>query len=72
MRVTVHLPGQLLQVRPASFGPSHRDPGVERPRLREVGSGRLAAGLARFRPKYADLLARMIVASIVPRSETVR
>jgi hypothetical protein len=45
--------------RPVSFGPSLRDPGVERPRLREVGSGRLAAGLARSRPKYTDLLGKV-------------
>ena len=42
------LEGQRLSVdpsaiptrRPASFGRSRRDPDVERPRLREVGSGR--------------------------------
>ncbi len=38
------------------FGRSHRDPGVERARLREVGSARLAAGLARSGPKYTVLL----------------
>ena len=43
--------------RPVSFGRYLRDPGVERARLREVGSARLAAGLARSRPKYTDLLA---------------
>ena len=39
-----------------SFGRSLRDPDVERARVREVRSARLAAGLARFRPKYTDLL----------------
>ncbi len=33
-----------------------RNPGVERACLREVGAARLAAGLARFRPKYKDFL----------------
>jgi hypothetical protein len=40
-----------------SFGRSLRDPGVERARVQEVRSARLAAGLARFRPKYTGLLA---------------
>jgi hypothetical protein len=53
--------------RPVSFGRSLRDPDVERPRPREVGSGRLAASLARSRPKYADLLGRPKVAS-APRA----